>query len=132
MSKMWSRASFVPQLRLLRSVVQQQLSRDDGGAGSGQGTLQLLRIFHPERRGREAAGEKQTDRRAGQAGGSLQEKIMTPRRLQLRDRCAELLFIAAFASIVVVAPGCHPANSARGVVDRFIDQYYVAIDLKAA
>ena len=57
---------------------------------------------------------------------------MTPRRLQLRDRCAQLLFIAAFASIVAVAPGCHPANSARGVVDRFIDQYYVAIDLKAA
>jgi hypothetical protein len=43
---------------------------------------------------------------------------------------AALLFIAAFASIV--ATGCHPANSARGVVDRFIDQYYVAIDLKAA
>jgi len=47
-----------------------------------------------------------------------------------RHRSAGLLFFAAFASIV--AAGCHPANSARGVVDRFIDQYYVAIDLKAA
>ena len=55
---------------------------------------------------------------------------MTPRILALRDRYVELVFIAAFASIV--ATGCHPANSARGVVDRFIDQYYVAIDLKAA
>ena len=55
---------------------------------------------------------------------------MTSLRLQLHDRCAQLVFVAAFASIV--ATGCHPANSARGVVDRFIDQYYVAIDLKAA
>ncbi len=55
---------------------------------------------------------------------------MTPRRFLFRDRCAELLLIVTFASIV--ATGCHPANSARGVVDRFIDQYYVAIDLKAA
>src|SRR4029077_18016684 len=90
-------------------------------------TIQLLRMFHPERRGRKAVAK---DRRAGQAGGSVQEKIMTWPRLQLHDRRAELLFIAAFASIV--ATGCHPANSARGVVDRFIDRYYVAIDLKAA
>jgi hypothetical protein len=55
---------------------------------------------------------------------------MTPRIAIVRDRFAELLFIAALASLV--ATGCHPANSARGVVDRFIDQYYVAIDLKAA
>ena len=55
---------------------------------------------------------------------------MTPRITIVRDRFAELLFIAALASLV--AAGCHPANSARGVVDRFIDQYYVAIDLKAA
>jgi len=55
---------------------------------------------------------------------------MTSRRFLLLDRCAGLLFIAAFASIV--ATGCYPANSARGVVDRFVDQYYVAIDLKAA
>ena len=52
------------------------------------------------------------------------------RKFQLPDRFAELLFVVAFAS--TVATGCHPANSARGVVDRFIDQYYVAIDLKAA
>ncbi len=55
---------------------------------------------------------------------------MTPCRFFLLDRCAELLFIAGFASLV--ATGCHPANSARGVADRFVDQYYVAIDLKAA
>src|SRR5229473_4828099 len=41
--------------------------------------------------------------------------------------------IYAFAILAAaLALGCHPANSARGVVDRFIDQYYVAIDLKAA
>src|SRR5260221_14764867 len=34
--------------------------------------------------------------------------------------------------LAALALGCHPANSARGVVDNFIDQYYVAIDLKAA
>ena len=55
---------------------------------------------------------------------------MTSRRFLLRSRGASLLFIAAFASIVAI--GCHPANSARGVADRFVDQYYVAIDLKAA
>jgi len=41
--------------------------------------------------------------------------------------------IYAIAVLVsVLALGCHPANSARGVVDDFIDQYYVAINLKAA
>jgi hypothetical protein len=55
---------------------------------------------------------------------------MTSRISLLQNRCTQLLFIAAFASIV--AAGCHPANSARGVADRFIDQYYVAIDVKAA
>jgi hypothetical protein len=55
---------------------------------------------------------------------------MTSCRSLLRDRRAGLLIVAAFASIV--AAGCHPANSARGVADRFVDQYYVAIDLKAA
>jgi hypothetical protein len=34
--------------------------------------------------------------------------------------------------LAALALGCHPANSARGVVDNFIDQYYVAINLKAA
>ena len=55
---------------------------------------------------------------------------MTPRISLLHDRCARFLFIAAFTSTVAI--GCHPAYSARGVVDRFIDQYYVAIDVKAA
>ena len=41
-----------------------------------------------------------------------------------------LLVLVALAGFV--SSGCHPANSARGVVDRFIDQYYVAINLKAA
>jgi hypothetical protein len=55
---------------------------------------------------------------------------MTSRISLLHSRCAQMLFVATFALIVVT--GCHPANSARGVADRFIDQYYVAIDLKAA
>jgi hypothetical protein len=42
-------------------------------------------------------------------------------------------FIAILSVVaLVVAAGCHPANSARGVVDRFIDEYYVAINLKGA
>ena len=41
-----------------------------------------------------------------------------------------LLVLVALAGLM--SGGCHPANSARGVVDRFIDQYYVAINLKAA
>ncbi|HVN63121.1 MAG TPA: hypothetical protein VMT58_00680 [Candidatus Binataceae bacterium] len=36
------------------------------------------------------------------------------------------------ASVAIATAGCHPRNSARGVVDRFVDQYYLAIDLKAA
>jgi hypothetical protein len=56
--------------------------------------------------------------------------MMTARICRLHDRWVQLLFIAALASLV--GTGCHPANSARGVADRFIDQYYVAIDLKAA
>ncbi len=55
---------------------------------------------------------------------------MTSRISLLRGRGAGLALIAAFAGIV--AAGCHPANSPRGVADRFVDQYYVAIDLKAA
>jgi hypothetical protein len=55
---------------------------------------------------------------------------MISRISPLHHQCAQLLFVAAFAT--TVAAGCHPANSARGVADRFIDQYYVAIDLKAA
>jgi hypothetical protein len=39
---------------------------------------------------------------------------------------------AILALAIVLATGCNSANSARGVVDRFIHQYYVAIDLKAA
>src|SRR5580692_6549808 len=75
MPRMRPRASLMPQLRLLRSGLQQQLPRIDGRAGGGQGTIQLLRIFCPERRGRQASSEKNW--RAGQAGGSVQEKIMT-------------------------------------------------------
>jgi len=34
--------------------------------------------------------------------------------------------------IALAAPGCTPPNSARGVVDRFIEAHYMTIDLKAA
>lgn len=40
-----------------------------------------------------------------------------------------LLFIALAGAL---SSGCHSANSARGVVDRFVDEYYVAINLKGA
>src|SRR5579862_2855090 len=45
MPRMRPRAPFMSQLRILRSELQQQLPRADGGAGGGQGTIQLLRIF---------------------------------------------------------------------------------------
>ena len=45
-------------------------------------------------------------------------------------RRAKLYVVAIL--LAALALGCHPANSARGVVDNFIDQYYVAINLKAA
>src|SRR5260370_11127310 len=48
MSRVRPRASLMPKLRLLRSGLQQQLPRANGGARSGQGTIQLLRIFRPE------------------------------------------------------------------------------------
>ena len=52
---------------------------------------------------------------------------LTPHALGHREK------IYAFAILIAaLALGCHPANSARGVVDNFIDQYYVAINLKAA
>jgi hypothetical protein len=38
----------------------------------------------------------------------------------------------ALVIIVIVAIGCMHRNSARGVVDDFIDQHYVAINLKGA
>jgi hypothetical protein len=43
--------------------------------------------------------------------------------------------IAAVAVVVALTlcfEGCTPPNSARGVVDRFIEAHYIAIDLKAA
>jgi hypothetical protein len=42
------------------------------------------------------------------------------------------LHAAIAAMIVLMLAGCHPANSPRGVTDRFIDQHYVAINLDAA
>jgi hypothetical protein len=38
----------------------------------------------------------------------------------------------AAAGFALQSFGCMPANSARGVVDRFIEAHYIAIDLKAA
>ena len=40
--------------------------------------------------------------------------------------------MAAAGLIALIALGCTPPNSARGVVDRFIEAHYMAIDLKAA
>lgn len=42
--------------------------------------------------------------------------------------------LAAIAAVAFALQmlGCMPANSARGVVDRFIEAHYIAIDLKAA
>jgi hypothetical protein len=40
--------------------------------------------------------------------------------------------MAAAGLIALIALGCTPTNSARGVVDRFIEAHYMAIDLKAA
>jgi len=40
--------------------------------------------------------------------------------------------LVALAIVVIVANGCTPRNSPRGVVDDFIDQHYVAINLKGA
>jgi len=52
---------------------------------------------------------------------------LTPHTLARR---AKVYAVAVLVS--ALALGCHPANSARGVVDDFIDQYYVAINLKTA
>lgn len=43
-----------------------------------------------------------------------------------RGLCLTLLMLAALA-----LGGCTPKNSARGVVDRFIEAHYIAIDLKS-
>ncbi len=51
-------------------------------------------------------------------------------RSPARRDLSRLLVLAALAGLI--SSGCHPANSARGVVDRFIDRYYVAINLKEA
>lgn len=56
---------------------------------------------------------------------------MTP--WSIPDSHARRGLICAIAVLIsALALGCHRANSARGVVDNFIDQYYVAINLKAA
>jgi hypothetical protein len=39
---------------------------------------------------------------------------------------------AAILLVALAASGCTKANSARGVVDRFITAHYMAIDLKSA
>ena len=40
--------------------------------------------------------------------------------------------MTAAGLIALIALGCTPSNSARGVADRFIEAHYMAIDLKAA
>ncbi|HUO04443.1 MAG TPA: hypothetical protein VMU16_04515 [Candidatus Binataceae bacterium] len=37
-----------------------------------------------------------------------------------------------FAAMAITVAACHPLNSPRGVVDRFIDAHYVRADLKTA
>ncbi len=51
-------------------------------------------------------------------------------RSPARRDLSRLLVLAALAGLI--SSGCHSGNSARGVVDRFIDRYYVAINLKEA
>ncbi len=40
--------------------------------------------------------------------------------------------LALVAATLLVLGGCTPKNSARGVVDRFIEAHYIAIDLKSS
>ncbi len=50
--------------------------------------------------------------------------------LKLASSPAIAMLAAAAAAVALFA--CQPANSPRGVVDRFIAAHYMAIDLKAA
>jgi hypothetical protein len=51
----------------------------------------------------------------------------------IRQFRSMMIAIAVFGVIAAaIISGCHPANSPRGAVDRFIGAYYVEIDLKAA
>jgi hypothetical protein len=52
--------------------------------------------------------------------------------MKIRGGISSAFFAAMAMLVIAVTTGCHPANSARGVADRFIDQYYVAINLKGA
>jgi hypothetical protein len=47
-------------------------------------------------------------------------------------RAIRKLAVIAAVALALQASGCIRANSARGVVDRFIEAHYIAIDLKAA
>jgi hypothetical protein len=40
--------------------------------------------------------------------------------------------LTAVAALLALASACTPADSPRGVADRFVDAYYVRIDLKSA
>lgn len=40
--------------------------------------------------------------------------------------------LALLVAAILVLGGCTPKNSARGVVDRFIEAHYIAIDLKSS
>jgi hypothetical protein len=110
------------------------VSRDDGGAGSGQRAGEFLRILRPagvvsrafpDRRIDSSSGDfSARSDGAGKARGVVQAKAMTP---QMRRVAA-----AAAAFVTLEVAGCTPANSPLGVVDRFIEAHYLAIDLKAA
>lgn len=49
-----------------------------------------------------------------------------------RWRRAPAMLSAAVVLAAAALNSCTPPNSARGVVDRFIEAYYIAIDLKTA
>ncbi len=53
---------------------------------------------------------------------------MTPHRSPLAANPA----LALLAAALLMLGGCTPKNSARGVVDRFIEAHYIAIDLKSS
>jgi hypothetical protein len=53
-------------------------------------------------------------------------------RIEPRLGARQAPIFVALVIVVIVANGCPRRNSARGVVDDFIDQHYVAINLKGA
>ena len=57
--------------------------------------------------------------------------MISHQRCKILSRSLLILTACSFL-LALIAAGCAPKNSPRGVVDRFIDAYYVQIDLKNA